>query len=415
MEPAQAAHWANVASSFIRTGSLPVADKRKYYTDRADFGYLFRVDGKGNVNQEGPVQVIRLDSPIAKYDYCGAPGSQTLQQLIAAADADSTVSSILLWIDSPGGQADGVEALSNTIRSAKKPVIAYTDGMMASASYWIGSAAKEIIASGDNGGWNNTIGSIGTMVMFKDDSAKLEKEGVKVHTIFATESKDKWGDYREMQSGNYTKIIEVLDGYNTSFLNAVKQNRAGKLDLEAENVLTGKTYNAKKALKFGLIDRIGNFQQAVTRCMHYSKQQSLLNTNTMAFENTIKASGSEAFEVVEGGFLMTEDQLNGIEAHITQQANRIQELESSLQQFSDTAAAGTQAANDAAETIASLTQERDTLQARVTELEALPSSGMQNTVKEQTDTITGESQDEVSDVTKEANRLRALAGKPPVK
>ncbi len=414
MEPAAAQHWADVAAVMLSSGTVPVIDKRNGDTyGSSDYGSLFRVNAKGEVdNANGQVQVVRMSDPIAKYDYCGSLGSQTYAQHILAADADPTVKSILLWIDSPGGQVDGTEQLAKAVKFAKKPVVAYTDGMMASAAYWIGSSAREIIASGDNGGWNNVIGSIGTMAMFRDDSAKLEKEGVRIHAVFATQSKDKWGDFREMQSGNFTKLIESLDGINASFLSAVQSNRTGKLDLDNENVLTGKTYNAKKAIKYGLIDKIGDFKLAVKRSLQLSQQ--LLNTNTMAFERTRAASGTDGFQVIDDGFLATEEQLNNIEATIEQRDTRITELEQQAQQFQEQVQASTQAMTDATEQLAAANQQVADLQARITELERLPGAGVPGTVTSADDTVPGATEPYVSEVTKQANKLRVASGLPPI-
>jgi protease-4 len=323
IEPSAAAEYAGMAADLLRTGSMPAADKRKFYSDHLglDFGPSFRVNEMGQLQKDGPVQVFRMNYPIAKYDYCGDPGSQTMQQLIAAADADPSVKSMVLWIDSPGGQVDGTEALANTVKAVQKPVVAYTDGLMASAAYWIGSSANEIISQGSNNGWNETIGSIGTMAMWMDQSGKYEKEGIKVHTVFATESTDKWGNFFAAQKGDYSRLVKELDGLNETFLNAVKTNRAGKLNLDKENVLTGKTYNTKEALKNGLIDRIGNFQYAVKRSLSlYKKQQA----NPMAFTQTLAAAKADAFAVVaEGdaapaaGFLVSEEHLNNLEEQFT--------------------------------------------------------------------------------------------------
>jgi len=322
IEPSAAMEYAGIAADLIRTGSMPGGDKRNFYSDRfgLDLGPAFRVNDKGDMVKDGPVQVFKINYPIAKYDYCGDPGTQTMQQLIASADSDPTVKSIVLWLDSPGGQVDGTEALANTVKAVKKPVVAYTDGLLASAAYWIGSSANEIISQGSNNGWNETIGSIGTMAMWKDESGKYEKEGIKVHTVFATDSTDKWGNYFAAQKGDYTRLKQELDGLNNTFLDAVKSNRQGKINLDKENVLTGKTYNTKEALKYGLIDRIGNFQSAIKRSLSLSKKQEL---NTMAFDKTLAVAKAESFSVIaegdtmqQGGFLISEEALNNIEAHV---------------------------------------------------------------------------------------------------
>lgn len=323
IQPDQGEYYAQFAAHLLRTGSLPQGDKRALWSDGEglDFGPTFRVDAQGKLDKEGSVQVIRVNYPIAKYDFCGDPGTQTLQQLLAAADSDNTVTSVVMWIDSPGGQVDGTESLATAVKSSAKAKVSYSDGMLCSAAYWIGSSAPEIIVHGANNGWNATIGSIGTMARWTDLSGKYEREGIKVHTVFATESTDKWRNFLDANAGNYDALRRELDGLNKSFLSAVKINRAGKIDLSQENVLTGKTYNAKEALKFGLIDKIGDFQYAVKRSLQLARQASKNSTQKpmATFPKTkAAAKAEENFEVLNEGIWLTEEHLTSVEAALSQ-------------------------------------------------------------------------------------------------
>jgi protease-4 len=385
IEPTQAQHYVDFAAQMLRTGSVPGGDKRGFYSDAKglDFGPIFRVDEVGNLTKDGPVQVIRINYPIAKYDFCGDPGTQTLQQLIAAGNADKSVQSFVLWLDSPGGQVDGTEALANTIESSPKPIIGYSDHMMYSAAYWLGCSTRELIVHGANNGWNAGVGSIGTMCMWEDRSGKYEQEGIKIHTVFATESTDKWGDHFERNNGNYTRLIQELDGINSTFIAAVKKNRGGKLNLAQENVLTGKTYNAKEAMKYGLIDKIGDFQYAVKRSLQFSRQKSTQTQENMAkFPKTFAAAKADKdFEVCNEGIWLTEDNLTSLESAITQQetelstrANRITSLEGELETATSNLQTQIQAANDAQARITTLEQEIVTLKAKDSQQATKPDS-----------------------------------------
>jgi len=102
---------------------------------------------------------------------CGPAGTATLGRIIQQADNNPNISAIVLHIDSPGGTVDGTEALANIIRNTNKPVVAFADGLMASAALWIGSAANEIIASTDT----DEIGSVGVIMRFADWQPHWEK------------------------------------------------------------------------------------------------------------------------------------------------------------------------------------------------------------------------------------------------
>jgi ClpP class serine protease len=159
---------------------------------------------------------------------------------------------------------------------------------MASAAYWIGSSAKEIIASGKTA----RIGSIGTMI-------SMRKPYGEIIEIYADDSKDKNKAYIEALNGNPTPIKEeMLNPLNDIFLASVKQNRGAKLDLDKENVLTGKVYLAEDAVKYGLIDAIGTFEYAVERVTELAKTNQSFNYNYNYSSMKFKASWAALLALV---------------------------------------------------------------------------------------------------------------------
>jgi len=392
MEPSSANHWANLAQKFFASGAapsmgLPSADKRGLYTRFLDLGSVFRVNELNVIDTNGAIQIFRMNAPVAKYDYCGSPGSQTWIQLLKAANEDPSISAIILWIDSPGGQADGTEALSDAIKNSLKPVLTYSDGYLCSAVYWFASSSVEIYVDGANNGWNATIGSIGTMNMWQDNAGQLAQQGIVQHIVFADASTDKWGDYFKANSGDYTRIKAKLNGLNDTFLTAVTNNRAGKLS-DKVNVLTGETYNANDALKYGLIDAIGTFDQVVKRAAQLAKKQakSLNMTHTAsAFDATLIAAKATEFQVVDGGFLLTESQLNNINASIDQQATVISATAAQLKTLQTTTATVEQVQTlqtelkTANEQVATLTTDLSTTKQELATEKAKPGASFINT------------------------------------
>lgn len=422
MEPTAAKQWSAVAIQFLNGDLTPEAFTQrkqeimagvpvKWDVRNSYYGFL-RADENGNYSPKGPVQIVMIDGPVMKYDYCGAAGTMTMGQAIMAANQDDSIQSIVLYMDSPGGSVDGTEALANIVRSSQKPVVAYVNSMMASAAYWIGSGAKMIVSDGSNKGFNATIGSIGTMASWIDRKGMYEKQGAVVHEVYATESVDKNQDFHKMNQGDYTQLIqEVLDPLNETFLSAVKENRAGKLNLDKENVLTGKTYNAKEAMKFGLIDKIGSFEMAIKESLTLAKKQKKMEQSVTAFNRTLTAAKSESFEVVENGFLLTEENLNNIEA-------QIESLETAATEASNAATTAQTSLQTATEQNTQLTADLATANTRIGELTAEVERLNRTTPLVATTSKAEDSFEdaaELSDVTKEANKLRAMAGKAPIK
>jgi protease IV len=205
----------------------------------------------------GSVAVIPIRSEILKYDQpCGPRGTQSILNDVKAADQNPNIKSIVLVIDSPGGQVAGTDLLAEAIKNSTTPVVAFIDGLAASAAYWIISGASRIIASSDL----DRIGSIGTMMMVEDLQPALEQMGVKFHEVYATLSADKNADFNEVLDGNYDSYRKnVLDVINSKFLASVRSNRP----MVDESTLTGRIFFASQAIELGLIDEIGSLEKSI--------------------------------------------------------------------------------------------------------------------------------------------------------
>jgi protease-4 len=272
----------------------------------------FRVESEfRNVKvPEGSIAVIPVQGALMKEDYCGEPGTATMGRWIRNAQSNPNIIGIILDVDSPGGHVDGTEELARVIGECTKPVVSFTDGMMASAAYWIGSSADFIIAQGKT----NLIGSIGTQVTIRDYSKYYEKFGLKTHDIQADKSKDKNRIAREVFNDNYKPIKEeILNPMNEVFLENVEKNRKGKLSKQNDEPLTGKVYLADAAISMGLIDARGTFKDAIEKVKSLSENS---NTQTM-FNNKFTALTAIAAKQKKGE-APTAEEINAANEELTQ-------------------------------------------------------------------------------------------------
>lgn len=312
----------------------------------------FRVNANGNPSPNGEVLVIPINGPMMKNDFCGSIGTASMADAIKAAQSNAGIKGIVLSIDSPGGSVNGTEELARTVATSGKPVIAWAHGMMASAAYWVGSQAKQVVISGRT----SMVGSIGTM-------AVLQKQNNERNVVvFADRSTRKNRSSLKAAQGDteeYTK--EILNPLNDAFEAAVSRSRAGKINLQSEDVLTGAVYIGNKAIKVGLADRIGSFQYAVKQ----SLQTATMNTNEK-FTAVQAAAQVPVLTQIEEGYVFSADEMQNIENAIAAGATAQEQL-AALQAVGEAAQAqlteATQSLEAANETIA-------TQQARITELEA---------------------------------------------
>ncbi|MFZ4521769.1 MAG: S49 family peptidase, partial [Bacteroidales bacterium] len=274
---------------------------------------------------EGSVAIIPIRSEILKYDQpCGPRGSQSILNDVKSADQNPNIKSIVLVVDSPGGQVTGTDLLAEAICNSTTPVVAYIEGMAASAAYWIISGASRIIASSDL----DRIGSIGTMLLVEDLQPALEAQGVKFHEIYASLSVDKNADVNQVLDGKYESYQKnVLDVINSKFLSSIKANRP----VVNDSTLTGKMYFAPEAIALGLIDEIGSLEYAISVATALAPVNTILsiepqtnNPNNMKIKETWKTIQSffkldplalDSQELTDDRVQQINDQLGSVTLH----------------------------------------------------------------------------------------------------
>ncbi|GAB2954716.1 hypothetical protein GCM10027048_20280 [Hymenobacter coalescens] len=249
--------------------------------------------GGGQATTSGSkVAVIPVQGSIQKRGgYCSL-GTKDLMAHLAAANRDPEISAIVLDIDSPGGQVDGTEEFARAVRTSSKPVVAYIDGLGASAAYWIASQARHIYLNSETTGY---AGSLGVLCMSIDQSQYLEKNGVKVEILRSSRAVDKarLNSVEPLTAERRAEVIADLDVIASTFIAAVEAGRAGKLSTK-EDVFTGKVYHGTDAKKHGLVDAFGSLQDAVNKAASLARAGSGGGTSadslTSSFSNAWTSS-----------------------------------------------------------------------------------------------------------------------------
>ena len=296
-------------------------------------------------------------------------GMATMGNYIKQANRDPDIAGVVLKIDSPGGTVDGTEQFANIIKKSAKPVVAYVDGLAASAAMWIASAAREIIASSGK----DEVGSVGVISQFADAQPMWEKEGVRFHRIISSQTPDKNKLFEDVRAGNYDEYRKtVLDRFASLFINTMKTNRPAVKDEQ----LTGKVYFAEDVMGT-LVDSIGTLEDAIDRVLELAEQQEPIihqSNNVMNQYNRINAVlGVEQLEAMDESVSLNEEQLDLIEAALAEPA-----VDAEMQEQLASAQADLEAAQGDLDTANATI---DQLNARITELEQEPGSTPAEVVK----------------------------------
>lgn len=218
-------------------------------------------------SRSGAVAVIPIRGTIAHRmggmsEASGGVSAESISMMLRAALADDSVGSIILDVDSPGGTVTGLQELAAEIRAAReqKRIVAVANGLMASAAYWLGSQATEVVSipSGE-------VGSKGVVMPHKDLSAALEKEGIKVR-VFRS-SKHKWAGnpFEPLSDEQAAEIQERVDAAGAQFDKDVAAGRVVELSAVRAGFGEGRVLDAKAAKAAGLIDRIATMDETIAR------------------------------------------------------------------------------------------------------------------------------------------------------
>lgn len=219
-----------------------------------------RLDGAESVRiRENGVAVISITGPVFRYAdfFTEISGGATIESLSRDFNAvlnDPSISAILLNIDSPGGEVAGVNEFAQMVFEARgrKPIVAYVDGLGASAAYWIASAAHEIVADA-----TALIGSIGVVAAVPNPDKKSARE-----VEFVSSQSPKKRPNPNTESGK-DQIQALVDDLAEVFVETVARNRG----VSARTVLgefgQGAVLVGQKAVDAGLADRMGSFEEVV--------------------------------------------------------------------------------------------------------------------------------------------------------
>jgi signal peptide peptidase SppA len=212
---------------------------------------------------DGVAIVTITGSLINRGAWIGASSGETsyegIKFQVASAANDPKVRSILLDIESPGGEAVGAFEAADAIRAAakQKPVTAVVNGMAASAAYAIASAADRIVTTP-----TGMSGSIGVVMLHADYSRFLDAEGVTPTLIFAGSHKVDGNPFEPLSDAVRSDLQAEVDNFYSLFVKTVSSGRKG-MSAAAVRATEAKTFLGKDAVDRGLADSVGTFESAL--------------------------------------------------------------------------------------------------------------------------------------------------------
>jgi len=214
--------------------------------------------------QAGGVAVLRLEGVMAPkanlfMQISGGVSTQMATLQVESAMADPRVRSLVLAIDSPGGSVFGTPELAAAILelSAIKPIVTVTDATLASAAYWVGSAANAIYITGPT----VQVGSIGVVASHNYDP----RAGATTTEITAGKYKRIASSTAPLSEDGRAYIQGQVDHLYSVFVDAVATHRGTTADAVLAHMADGRIHIGQQAIDAGLVDGFATLDAIVSQ------------------------------------------------------------------------------------------------------------------------------------------------------
>ncbi|MES2428488.1 MAG: signal peptide peptidase SppA [Bacteroidota bacterium] len=212
-------------------------------------------------------------------------GSEALSKALRKVRMDDKVKAVVLRVNSPGGSSLASDVIWREVMLTKKvkPIIVSMGDVAASGGYYISCAADSIFAEP-----NTITGSIGIFAILPNMQKLFnDKLGITFDGVKTGKFADLGNTGRPLTPEERAILQNEIDHGYDDFTKAVAAGRH-KTQAYINSIGQGRVWTGEQAIKIGLVDRLGNIDDAVKaaakkanlkdyRLVAYPEQKSVFN------------------------------------------------------------------------------------------------------------------------------------------
>lgn len=231
--------------------------KEGYFASYDELQRTLAEDWEPTVNPENGIAVIAVTGP-TRASYWGAGTYSTLRSTIEVLLNDEDTEQIVIEINSPGGDVNGLFECCEYIAKAKetKPIHAHVTGMCCSAAFAIAASCTDISAT-----QTSEIGSVGVYAQAYDDEEYLKKQGI-LSRIFRSRNAENKNRSAFSEEGA-KDIQEKIDYFEDCFYTVLSEGRGMDRGKCIEDFGHGDVFLAEDALERNMIDSIVSYDELI--------------------------------------------------------------------------------------------------------------------------------------------------------
>ena len=230
--------------------------ENSYYNDLAEYFDVDLQNKVGHLNISGTlvnrsgqiescIELVSYESLISKFK----------------SQVDLGIKTCVMWFDSGGGEAYRCFASAKVVRDLADKngvkLIAYIDGLSASASYAWSCIAHEVVSNAQS-----SVGSIGVVVQLYNEAEYLKNLGIERSFVYAGDNKIPFDAEGSFTKSFIDSIQSSVDKTYNSFVKHVATNR--NISEDSVRATKASVYDAEDALSAGLIDKIMEIEDFTT-------------------------------------------------------------------------------------------------------------------------------------------------------
>lgn len=324
------------------------------------------------------VSVLTIDGPITRNGGACSYGSIDHRNMMMRAANHPLCRGHVFIINTPGGSAwakNDYEQAIQYARSLSQPVIAFVDGMCASAGMYLASLCDERYYMHPR----DEIGCIGVMAAFytEADGGTNKYTNETYHELYDPESFDKNRAYRDIANdGKDAELIKELAELGVEFRADVKKNCPGATDEH----LHGKMFNAEDVTGI-LMDAQSDFFSTIKRAFDlYSGEAEPIkrtvaapmqpavktNANTTATNTNTNIVNMENYPLINAACGLKAGEIAVTEEGAYMNASLLDSLEANMKASEQKVTNAEQKATEAENALAALQSKFDELSAQLT-------------------------------------------------
>ncbi len=229
-------------------------------------------------------------------------GQKLIIKALKKARKDSKVKAIVLRVNSPGGSALASDIIWRELELTKKekPLVVSMGNLAASGGYYISCNANKIIAEP-----TTITGSIGVFGAVPNASELAGRMGINAEQIGTNKQSVGYSVFEPITDSFYNVTKEGVEHIYNTFVEKVAAGRNMSF-AQVDSIAQGRVWTGKEAVKNGLVDELGNLDDAIAAAAKLAEVDDYKVRNFPSYKKDFKDMFKGPFASVKESILKGE-------------------------------------------------------------------------------------------------------------